>query len=282
MSWGVGSDVEVAKFPGRWYPAQILEGPRADGAFKVHFKNFGESWDDWVESERIRQSDPAGITAVPPPSFGTGASGAAEQISTPIQRLSMRTSSQLSAAPPPPAGAAPRHPYDADASRVDELTGDLGSLRKMLAEERRHRVVFADQVGLCQRQAEEERETRLAFEREVRSSLDAIRQAQRVDVADLDETNKRFQELQRSIQELEAETANQQSSMHMIMDFMDGLSHKDETKDVAMQCDEKVQQVQTELQVCIYAVANLQANIQLRRSMPQRHRRSFAPQPALV
>ena len=163
MNLPPGTDVEVAKFPGRWYPAKVLEGPREDGAFKVNFPLFGETWDDWIEPERIRQPGPndGGAPQQGSPDAGPGMLGAPPQrqlsgASVPQRQLSMRTSSQMSALP---SGGA-RHPYDVDASRVDELAEELAAMRKMVADERRQRVSLSDQVGLCQRQLAEERETR--------------------------------------------------------------------------------------------------------------------------
>lgn len=49
--WEVGDRVEV-RWKGKWYPARILEFHR--GQYKVHYRGYESSWDEWVAVNRIR------------------------------------------------------------------------------------------------------------------------------------------------------------------------------------------------------------------------------------
>ena len=64
--------------------------------------------------------------------------------------------------------------------------------------------------------------SRLALEREVRTGVEAATHAARADAAALEKTNQAVQNLQRGCAELESEITEQQSSMHVMMDVLDG------------------------------------------------------------
>jgi hypothetical protein len=46
-----GEHVEV-KWRKTWYPARILEGKL--GVHRIHYEGFGDEWDEWVSSDRLR------------------------------------------------------------------------------------------------------------------------------------------------------------------------------------------------------------------------------------
>lgn len=50
-SWSVGDSVAVL-WQNKWYGASIIE--RKQGLYKVHYDGYASSWDEWVESNRIR------------------------------------------------------------------------------------------------------------------------------------------------------------------------------------------------------------------------------------
>ena len=49
------SDCEV-KWRGQWYPARVIR--EANGRWFIHYVNDDDSWDEWVEANRIRFPDP--------------------------------------------------------------------------------------------------------------------------------------------------------------------------------------------------------------------------------
>jgi hypothetical protein len=48
-----GATVEV-EWQGRWYEAEVLEGPRADGTCYITYVGYDSSWDEWVVPGRLR------------------------------------------------------------------------------------------------------------------------------------------------------------------------------------------------------------------------------------
>ena len=40
---------------GGWYKARIIKVKRNCSKYKVHYKNFSKSWDEWVRPGRIRR-----------------------------------------------------------------------------------------------------------------------------------------------------------------------------------------------------------------------------------
>eukprot|EP01050_Picozoa_sp_SAG11_P033196 SAG11_NODE_11157_length_780_cov_0.997063_1_plen_236_part_10 len=159
----------------------------------------------------------------------------------------MRTTSSLSMAQQAAIDGR-RHPYDVETSRLDELSEQLSAIRDKIADERRQRITLQDRVEVCQRQAEEERETRLALEREMRAGIEAAKHAQRADVANLEKTSRELKDLRDLHTELESEFSDQQSSMHMMMDMLEGAVDGKEARELVSTCDEKIGAVKTELQ----------------------------------
>lgn len=52
-SFSVGDKVEVLS-TGTWYKADVLEAK--GGQYKIHYDGWGSTWDEWVNSDRIRRS----------------------------------------------------------------------------------------------------------------------------------------------------------------------------------------------------------------------------------
>jgi hypothetical protein len=49
--WRVGDDVMVY-WKGQWYPASVIAA--SPGRWKIHYDGYAKSWDEWVDSGRIR------------------------------------------------------------------------------------------------------------------------------------------------------------------------------------------------------------------------------------
>ena len=49
--WRVGDEVMVY-WKGSWYPASVISA--SPGRWKIHYDGYAKSWDEWVDSSRIR------------------------------------------------------------------------------------------------------------------------------------------------------------------------------------------------------------------------------------
>jgi|GEM_PF-5416786 len=52
IDWKVGDKVNV-EWKGDWYEAVIME--QSEGKYKVHYDGWGDEWDEWVISTRMKR-----------------------------------------------------------------------------------------------------------------------------------------------------------------------------------------------------------------------------------
>ncbi len=73
-SYERGQKVEV-EWHGTWYPAVVIEV--GQGQWKIHYDGYGDDWDEWVGTDRIKPagSKPARQVTETPKAASTGKSG---------------------------------------------------------------------------------------------------------------------------------------------------------------------------------------------------------------
>ena len=49
----IGQPVDIL-WQGSWYPGQVLDGPRGDGACYITYDGYDSSWDEWAAPSRLR------------------------------------------------------------------------------------------------------------------------------------------------------------------------------------------------------------------------------------
>ena len=52
--WKKGDKLEIY-WKGTWFKGNIVEGPNGEGQFKIHYDNYKENWDEFVDVRRLRE-----------------------------------------------------------------------------------------------------------------------------------------------------------------------------------------------------------------------------------
>lgn len=62
-------DDAVVLWSGKWYPATVIAVNNAGTQCRIHYKGYGENWDEWVGPDRIRVAGGPGALQLGGPGY---------------------------------------------------------------------------------------------------------------------------------------------------------------------------------------------------------------------